>query len=347
MYSIHNTTKEEVQNQVVVEKSLEMMCMFVDLPYIDGIPRYDLQKDDHMVEIEVDCSKQPVLSSWEEEAQLSQCTDDNQILHTKQDCKKEDANFFPVNAECLPLCFAALLREHCKQIVSKKDEECSNASGEENKSDIEAVSDSVVQTLSLFEGQNSDETTKPGTGNKLIQLDSLPLCFSSFQTLRGNLGHTPVENHRVSHEVPIEPKPLSSEAFYDPIVDMLDSLCFQRQFSFTPNDFKNCYDMDMIRQSTPLSGSIEISVQNPLDEIQTYPDMLEDLKTPRVAQGQEVEWTVSKYQEIGQVYLDPIDIYMRKIFITQQLFLPAFLLLGRFIKIFMMMIRLTITFKYH
>jgi hypothetical protein len=100
MYSIHNTAKEEVQNQVVVEKSLEMMCMFDDLPYIDDIPRYDLQNDDYMVEIEVDCSKKPVLSSWEEEAQLSQCTDDNQILHTKQDCKKEDAENFPVNAEC-------------------------------------------------------------------------------------------------------------------------------------------------------------------------------------------------------------------------------------------------------
>ena len=50
--------------------------------------------------------------------------------------------------------------------------------------------------------------------------------------------------------------------------------------------------------------------------------MLEDWKTPRATQGQEVEWFVSKYQEIGQVYLDPIDIYMRKIFITGQLFLP-------------------------
>jgi hypothetical protein len=39
MYSIHNTTKEEVQNQVVVEKYLEMMCMFDDLPYIDNIPQ--------------------------------------------------------------------------------------------------------------------------------------------------------------------------------------------------------------------------------------------------------------------------------------------------------------------
>jgi hypothetical protein len=204
-----------------------------------------------------------------------------------------------------------------------------------------------VQPLSLFEGQNSDENTKPRTDNKLIHLDSLPLCFSSFQTLRGNLGHILVENHSVSLEVPANPIPQSSKAFYDPIANMLDNACFQNQVSFTPNELKNCYDMDMIRQSTPLSGSVEISVQNPSVEIQTHLEMFEDWKTPCATQGQEVEWTDSKYQEIGQVYLDPIDIYMRKNFITGKLFLSNIYVLGRFIKLFMMMTRLTITFKYH
>jgi hypothetical protein len=177
------------------------------------------------------------------------------------------------------------MREHCKQIVSKKDEECSATSGEENRDDIEVVSDSEVQNLSLCEGQNLDETKKPGTGNELIHFDSLPLCFSSFQTSRGNLVHILVENHSVSPEVSVKPIPRSSKAFYDPIANMLVNVCFQGQVSFTHNELKKCYDMDMIRQSTPLSGSIEISVQNPSEEIQTYHDMLEDLKTPRSAQG--------------------------------------------------------------
>jgi hypothetical protein len=84
--------------------------------------------------------------------------------------------------------------------------------------------------------------------------------------------------------------------------------------SFTPNELKNCYDMDMIRQSSPLSGSTEISVQNPSDEIQTHLEMFEDWKTSRATQGQEMEWTDSKCQETTQVYLDPIDIYMEKFF---------------------------------
>jgi hypothetical protein len=71
MYSIHDTTRDEVQNQMVTEKPPEMMCMFDDLSYVDDFPRYDHQGDDYVVEVDADCSKQPTLFSWEE-AQLSQ-----------------------------------------------------------------------------------------------------------------------------------------------------------------------------------------------------------------------------------------------------------------------------------
>jgi hypothetical protein len=230
MYSIHNIAKDEVQNQMVVEKSPEMMCMFDDLAYIDDFPGYDHQDDDYMVEIEADCSKQPTLSSWEEEAQLSQCKDDNQTLHTKQDCKEENAESFQVSAKCLPLCFASLLRENCKQIVNRKDEECSNESVEENMDDTEPFLDPEVRSLSHLECQISDEITESETDDELIQFDSLPLCFNSFQIVKGNLGHILVENHRRNHEVSVEPMLQPSKALHDPIADMLDGLCFQSQF---------------------------------------------------------------------------------------------------------------------
>jgi hypothetical protein len=107
-----------------------------------------------------------------------------------------------------------------------------------------------VHPLILFEGQTSDEIMKPETSDELIHLDSFPLCFNSFQILRGNLVQILVESRNVSHEVPVEPMPPLSKSFYDPIADILDNVCLQSQCSFTPNDFKNCYDMDMIRQST-------------------------------------------------------------------------------------------------
>jgi hypothetical protein len=71
MYSIYNTAKEEVQSQMVGEISPEMICMFDDPPHIDNMLRSDLQYGDYIIKIEYDCSKNPVLSLWEEEAQLS------------------------------------------------------------------------------------------------------------------------------------------------------------------------------------------------------------------------------------------------------------------------------------
>jgi hypothetical protein len=97
----------------------------------------------------------------------------------------------------------------------------------------------------------------------------------------------------------------------------MDEVCFQSLFSFTPNELKKCYNMDMIRQSSPLSGSAEISVQNPLDEIQTHLEISEDLKTSQEKQGQEMEWTDSKCQGTTQVYFNPIDIYMENFFVER------------------------------
>jgi hypothetical protein len=91
--------------------------------------------DDYVVEFDDDYSKKPTLSSSEEEVQLPQSQDDNQNLHTNQDCKEENAENFQENANCLPLCFASLLREHFKKVINRKDEECSNASVDENKGD--------------------------------------------------------------------------------------------------------------------------------------------------------------------------------------------------------------------
>jgi hypothetical protein len=149
---------------------------------------------------------------------------------------EESAENFQENANCLPLCFASLLRKHCKKIVNSKKEECSNAAVEENKDDTEA--DPEVQPLNLFEGQISDEIPKPETGDELIHFDSLPLCFNSFQILRGNLGQILVEDHNVSHEMPAK-IPQSSKIFYDPIVDVLDDLCCQSHFP--SSSYRLCY----------------------------------------------------------------------------------------------------------
>jgi hypothetical protein len=101
------------------------------------------------------------------------------------------------------------------------------------------------------------------------------------------------------------------------IADMLDGFCFQSQFPFTRNDFKSCYDMYMLRQSAPLSCSVEVSVQNSLDKIQTCSELFEYMDSTCVVPNHEVELTELEYPVMGPVYLDPMDIYMEKLFITE------------------------------
>jgi hypothetical protein len=57
MYSIHDTAKDEVQNQMVMEKPPRMMCMFDDLAYVDDFPGYDHQGDDYVVEVDANSQR--------------------------------------------------------------------------------------------------------------------------------------------------------------------------------------------------------------------------------------------------------------------------------------------------
>jgi hypothetical protein len=110
--------------------------------------------------------------------------------------------------------------------------------------------------------------------------------------------------------------PLLSETFYDPIVDILDNVCFQSLVSFTPNELRNCYDMDMIRQSAPLSGSAEASFQNPSEHLQSCKEVLEDTEGIGEKSSHDVELFEVENQRMGQAYTDPVNTYMDKFFNT-------------------------------
>jgi hypothetical protein len=98
--------------------------------------------------------------------------------------------------------------------------------------------------------------------------------------------------------MPAEQIPQSSKIFYDPIANMLDRLCFQSQFSFTPNDFKNCYDMDMIRQSATGVCSTEVSFQIPSENLQPYQELHEDANSITIAwQIMRLSWLKLKIKE--------------------------------------------------
>jgi hypothetical protein len=164
MYSIHNTVKDKVQNQKMEEDSPDMICMFNGISSMDDSPKLDWYNDDYTT---LDFSKKSATYDWEGEDHL-QSQQENQSVHGNYDTNDQNAENFQEGENCLPLCFASLLRKHYKQIAHRKEEECSTASVEENKVDTEA--DPEMQPLSLFESQTSEEIMMPETGDKLYEI---------------------------------------------------------------------------------------------------------------------------------------------------------------------------------
>jgi hypothetical protein len=64
MYSIHNTVQDETQNYLTVEKSIDLMCMFDEIYFMEDLPKYDQYEDDY---IKVDSSNQTKVCCWEKE----------------------------------------------------------------------------------------------------------------------------------------------------------------------------------------------------------------------------------------------------------------------------------------
>jgi hypothetical protein len=177
MYSIHNMDTDENPNQLVEEQSIDMMCMFDDISFMDDLPKYDQYDDDYT---KVNSSKQSTTYCWEEEDQLQS----NMTITCayNYDSNEENAENLRVREKSFPLCFSSFqfLRENYKQVVNNRDGECSDKSVEDVIDDMEVVLDPSLQPLSYIDLQTEDE---------LMHYNSIPLTFNSFQFLKKNLSH--------------------------------------------------------------------------------------------------------------------------------------------------------------
>jgi hypothetical protein len=188
MYSIHHTVKDEVQNQRVVEDSPDMICMFNGISSMDDLPKCDQYDDDHEAEIEVDCSKKPAACCWQEEDQL-QLRYDNQSAHGNYDSKDQSAENLRVSENTLPLCFSSFqfLKRNSRPVENSEDKNFSDQSVEDAIKDMEVVLNPESQPLTYIDFQIPNESLEPETNYELIQNNSVPLCFNSFQILKETL----------------------------------------------------------------------------------------------------------------------------------------------------------------
>ena len=75
--------------------------------------------------------------------------------------------------------------------------------------------------------------------------------------------------------------------------------------------------MDMTRQSSTLSNSVEVVAQHSSGSMQTCSELIEDLESTSIVPGYEAEWAKSEYSEINQEYVGPVAVYMEEFFFTK------------------------------
>jgi hypothetical protein len=294
------------------EDSPDMICMFNGISSMDDSPKLDWYNDDYTT---LDFSKKSTTYDWEEEDHL-QSQQDNQSVHGNYDSNDQSAENLRVSGNTLPLCFSSFqfLRENCKQVVNSREGECSDQLGEDAIVDMEVVLNPELQPSTYFDFQIPDESLKPEINYELIQNNSVPLCFNSFQFLKKNLEYMLKDKHTENQEVSVEPMQQSFQFLQDPISDVLDDLCCQSHFPSSNYGMKNCYDIDMIRQSTSLSFSAEVTLQSPSEHLQPCQEVHEDANSITTTSNHEVELVKFEYPVIGQFYLDPSSYLYGEIF---------------------------------
>jgi hypothetical protein len=273
---------------------------------LDCPPKCDQYDDAHEDEIEVDCSKKSAACHWQEEDHL-QFRYNNQPLHNSHDNDEEETKNFRLREKSLPLCFSSFqfLRRNYKHVGIGKEGGCSNQLGEDASVDVEAVLNPKLQPFTYFDFQISDERLKPKANYELIQNNFVPLCLNSFQFLKKNLEYMLKDQCIENQEVAVEPMQQSVQFLQDPISDVSDDWCCQSLPPSSSYGIKSCYDIDMIRQSTSLSFSVEVTLQRPSEQLQPCQEMHEDEYDIDT-----VPEMPSKNQGTCHFYLEPVATYM-------------------------------------
>jgi hypothetical protein len=125
------------------------------------------------------------------------------------------------------------LRGNCKQVVNSREGECSDPPGEDASVDVKVVLNPELQPFTYFDSQISNESLKPETNYELIQNNSVPLCFNSFQILKETLGQVLKDNYTENQEVAVEPMQQSVQFLQDPISGVLGSYNYRQLDSST------------------------------------------------------------------------------------------------------------------
>ena len=186
------------------------------------------------------------------------------MMHISYDIDEESAAKFEVSEGSLPFCFDSFqfIKDNYHAIRNQMSTSLDLNHLERKENFVQDFSYSDLQPPNAIGCQVADESME------MIQEDSLPFCFESFQFLKGNF-HSPSsvknEQHVGNHIITMEPiengLQQSFQIFHDPIADVLDEVCSQSLSPLTTCELETCADMSLIRQPVSFSFSIEVSSQ--------------------------------------------------------------------------------------
>ena len=219
-------------------------------------------------------------------------------MHISYDSDEESEIFFEVSEGYFPFCFDLFqfIRDNIHAIRNQLSTSLDLDHLEGNENLVQDFSYPDLQPPNAIDFQVADEDLEVGTYDQMIQDDSVPFCFESFQFLKGKLhsissNEQPVGNHVISSE-PIE-NGLQQyfQVFQNPIADVLDDVCSQSLSPLSTGELETCADINLIRQLVSLSFLAGVSSQsskqslhswyeekrsNPLDEISPSVHELQD-----------------------------------------------------------------------
>ena len=107
-----------------------------------------------------------------------------------------------------------------------------------------------MQPPNAIDCQVADEDMEAGINDQMMQDDSVPFCFESFQSLKGRL-HSKSSNEQLVENQVISSKPIengfqqSFQVFHDPIANVLDDVCSQSLSPLTTCEFETCADIKL------------------------------------------------------------------------------------------------------
>lgn len=182
--------KDYFVDHIGEERPVDMTCMLDDVFYTDVFPQFDQYDDDYYApQTEANLADKSAASLRDEEVRLQQLEYSDQPRHISYGNDEESATNFEVSEGSLPLCFDScqFTRDNFHAI---RHQLSTNLDLDPLEGDENFVPDffySKFQPPNAINSQVVHEDIEVGLYDQMIQEDSLPLCFESFQFLRGKL----------------------------------------------------------------------------------------------------------------------------------------------------------------